>query len=295
MSAPEASAVPPVPLVLRLLSRIPFALWYALASALAWLGSHTSAYRRQVVLDQLRASFPEMTDADLGRVCRAFYRNFADVAVELIKSPSMSPAEFERRVRFVGMEHARRHLDAGQPVILVCGHNCNWEWLLLALSCQLGYPMDAAYKPMHSAWADRALLAMRSRLGARMVPAKESFNDAIRRRAVVRAIALVSDQDPVSADFRHFTSFLGRETAFYMGPEALARAAKLPVLFLAMRRVSRGHYEATFEPLVEKGEKLPTGGVMDRYARRVEALIRERPADWLWTYKRWKVKRSVYA
>ena len=72
-----------------------------------------------------------------------------------------------------------------------------------------------AYKPLHDAWAERLLRRLRSRFGAELVPAKELLNDVIRRRHEVRAIALVADQDPVSAELRHYTTFLGQETAFY--------------------------------------------------------------------------------
>ena len=39
---------------------------------------------------------------------------------------------------------------------------------------------------------------------------------------------------------RYFTRFMGLDTAFFVGPEAIARAARLPVFYLAMRRESRG-------------------------------------------------------
>jgi lauroyl/myristoyl acyltransferase len=47
----------------------------------------------------------------------------------------------------------------------------------------------------------------------------------------------------------------------------------------------------TFEPLAAAGETLPEGELINRYARHVEALTCERPADWLWSYRRWKVRR----
>ena len=65
--------------------------------------------------------------------------------------------------------------------------------------------------------------------------------------------------------------------------------------FVRMRRTQRGHYEMQFVPLAEAGEQLPAGAFTERYARLVEAQIREYPADWPWSHKRWKLKRSLYA
>ena len=54
---------------------------------------------------------------------------------------------------------------------------CDWEWLLQGVVLQLGFPLDAAYKPLHDAWAERLMLEARSRFGARLIPAKELLAD----------------------------------------------------------------------------------------------------------------------
>jgi KDO2-lipid IV(A) lauroyltransferase len=66
---------------------------------------------------------------------------------------------------------------------------------------------------------------------------------------------------------------------------------KGPIVFVAVERLSRGHYRVTLEPLVGHDEVLPEGAMIDRYAARVEAQIRAHPSDWLWAYRRWKVRR----
>lgn len=293
--APEdRSPLPEFPLWLRLLARLPFGLWYAVSDALTWLAEHVVRYRRKVIDAQLKRCFPELDEAAIARIRVDFYRSFADVLVESIKSSSISADELRRRVEVRGLDVARSHLAAGRSVVIATGHHCNWDWTLLALSLELGYPLDAAYKPLHDAWADRLFLTIRSRFGAQMVPAKQLLLRLLRRRGQPRGIAMVADQDPVSAAVRHFVSFFGHETAFYMGPEAIARALKCPVVFIAVRRTGRGRYVIEIEPLVGHDEKLPEGGVTERYARRVEAMVRERPAEWLWSYRRWKVTRNMY-
>jgi Kdo2-lipid IVA lauroyltransferase/acyltransferase len=61
-----------------------------------------------------------------------------------------------------------------------------------------------------------------------------------------------------------------------------------------MRRVSRGYYEMTFQPLAAPEERLKPGELTERYARLVETQIRAAPPDWPWSHKRWKLKKSVY-
>jgi KDO2-lipid IV(A) lauroyltransferase len=177
---------------------------------------------------------------------------------------------------------------------LVAAHQCNWEWMLLALSLELGYPLDAAYKPLVDSWAEREMKKLRSRFGSRLVPAKDLLADIIKRRDVVRAVAMVADQEPTTSEHKYWTRFLNRDTAFYMGPEEIARVTRFPVLFLALKRTARAHYEMQLTPLASPGEALAPGALTERYARLVEAQIRADPPDWPWSHKRWKLKKSLY-
>jgi KDO2-lipid IV(A) lauroyltransferase len=111
---------------------------------------------------------------------------------------------------------------------------------------------------------------------------------------VVRAIGMNADQAPVSTDQRYWTQFLGQDTAFYIGAEQIARAMRLPVLFAHVRRVRRSHYEVEFRPLWDGKEPLEPNQMTERYARACEIDVLNSPADWLWSYRRWRLKKPLY-
>jgi KDO2-lipid IV(A) lauroyltransferase len=62
-----------------------------------------------------------------------------------------------------------------------------------------------------------------------------------------------------------------------------------------MRRMRRGFYEMQFVVLSTPEESLAPGEFTQRYARLVEQQIRAAPADWPWSHKRWKLRKSLYA
>lgn len=280
-----------LPWWVRWLAGLPFPFWYAFSSFCAFLGEYVVRYRRAVVDMQLRRCFPEFDDATIARTRRRFYRNFMDVMVESIKAQTLSGEELDRRVELVGMDLVRDELRAGRIAVLTTSHVCNWEWTLQALSKHLGFPMDAAYKPLHNEFSDRLFLTLRSRFGATMVPDKRVPMHVLRRRRQPRAVAMVADQDPTLASARRVTTFFGHPTTFYLGPEVLTRAVGGSLFYVAVERTARGHYRVELEPLVAHDEDLPEGAVTDRYAARVEAQIRAHPSDWLWAYRRWKNRR----
>ena len=276
------------------LSRAPLWALYAFSGVLYFLAYYVARHRHAVIRDQLAKVFPDMPEKGRVAIHKRFLKNFCDVLVELIKSMSIEPAQMIERVRILNLAAVKGYLDAGQTVMMVTSHLGNWEWLLQGVTLQLGYPMDAAYKPLHDAWAERLVLEVRSRFGARLIPAKELLADFLRRRGIVRALAMNADQAPVSTDKRHWTTFLGQDTAFYVGAEQIARATRLPMLYLVMRRVKRGYYEVEIRQLWDGREVVEPNTVTERYARACEADVLEHPADWLWSYRRWKLKKPLY-
>jgi KDO2-lipid IV(A) lauroyltransferase len=280
--------------MVKLFSRLPMRALYALAGFLYFLAYHVVRHRQHVIREQLTKVFPALSEAERDAIHRQFLKNFCDVMVEVLKSVSMSPAQMSSHIHILNLQAARDYLDAGQSVMFVTSHLCNWEWLLQGVTLQLGYPVDAAYKPLHDAWAERLMRNVRSRFGARLIPAKELLADFLQRRGIVRALAINADQAPVSTDKRHWTQYLGQETAFYVGAEQIARATRLPILYLVMRRVRRGYYEVELRPLWDGRETLSANAITERYARACERDVLDHPADWLWSYRRWRLKKPLY-
>jgi KDO2-lipid IV(A) lauroyltransferase len=280
--------------MVKFLSRAPMWALYAFSGLLYFLAYHVARHRRVVIREQLARVFPDMPESERIAIHKRFLKNFCDVLVEVLKSVSIQPVDMNARVRIANLSVARVFLDAGQSVMLLTSHLGNWEWLLHGVALQLGYPVDAAYKPLHDAWAERLMLEVRSRFGARLIPAKEVLADFLRRRGVVRALAMNADQAPVSTDKRYWTRFLGQDTAFYVGAEQIARATRLPILYLVMRRVKRGYYEVEVKQLWDGREVLEPNAITERYARACEADVLAHPADWLWSYRRWKLKKPLY-
>jgi Kdo2-lipid IVA lauroyltransferase/acyltransferase len=280
---------------MRLLSRLPLSLLYALVSGLVFIAHRVLAMRLSVVRANIAACFPDLSSQQINQIAAGHYRQVGQMIAEAIKSASLPPQALVERVAIRNLKAAQDLLAQGRPVLLVAAHQANWEWVLQALAVQLGYPLDVGYKPIRSPWLERAMYALRSRFGAHLVPAKDLLADLLKRRNIVRGIAMLADQEPTTSEHQHWLSFLGRETAFYMGAEQMARATRYPALFVALRRLRRGHYEIEFQTLVAVGQRLEPGEFTTRYARFVEAEIRAAPSDWTWGHRRWKLKRGLYA
>jgi KDO2-lipid IV(A) lauroyltransferase len=194
-----------------------------------------------------RAPSPGSTRRVSGTCAEEFLRRQSELAAEVLVAPRIDPGELRERVTLASPE-VLASATAPRPVILAGSHMGNFEWAQLRVSLELGDRLLALYKPMHSARAERWFHRTRSRFGARLVPAKSVLAQLAQFRAAA-AIGIIADQVPRSSPDRHWTAFLGQQTAFYMGAEILGRALRSQVLFADLRRVARGRYELRFVPL----------------------------------------------
>jgi len=255
----------------------------------AWLALRVFGLRRGVIRGNLERSFPDWSAAQRRAVEREFARRQGEIAAEALYGSRIAGEELRARVTLANPE-VLAAAGSPRPLILVGAHHCNHEWMLQRLSLELGERLVALYKPLRNRRTDRWMRRLRTRFGARLVSAKSVLQELARMRDV-GAIGMLADQVPRTSPEKLWVEFLHQETAFFMGPELLGRALRAQVCMVRMRRIERGRYELTLVPLNVQGEKLPHGEVTTRYARALEAWIRDDPAGWWWTHRRWKLKK----
>lgn len=282
-------------LSLQLFRIIPFPVLYLLSDAMAFLLYHLVGYRRKVVFENLRRAFPEKNERQIKKIARAAYRNLTDVTLETLKSFTAPIPEIERRCPCVNPEILNQYLDRGQSVILSGSHLGNWEYSGLTLPLFLHGTVVTAYKPLTNKKMDAYLNRARSRTGMEMVAMDEVFR-AMRSRAGQASIfVLLADQSPSSRKSAHWVKFLGQDTASLPGADVLGRKFEMPVLYYATRRTTRrGFYEIEFSELCADPAAAVETEITQAYARRLEKDIRETPAQWLWSHKRWKMSKATF-
>jgi KDO2-lipid IV(A) lauroyltransferase len=276
----------------RALSLLPLASLYRVFGVVGWLTFRVFRWREALARSNLARAFPERTIAERDAILAQSYRNLADLLAEIVWSFRASPEELVARCPVTNPELIGEHLRAGRSVLLLTAHFCNWEWQILAGNLMAGAPVNPIYKPQPLAGMDRFLRATRSRFGGEPIPHKKLMREILRRRREPRVYAMVADQTPTLDEPKHWTRFLNEDSAFFVGPDVVARAAAAAVVFVDVERVGRGRYRMHLVPLAEPPyRKGADTGLVERYARALEIEIRRSPADWLWVHRKWKYDR----
>lgn len=266
---------------------LPFPLLYLLSDALFLLLFHIIGYRRKVVRENLRRSFPEKTSIELALIERDFYSWFCDLVLETLKTLTMTRATVIERVRVEGEDVLQRYRAQGRSVILVMGHWGNWEWGGARFSQLPYHQLYVIYHPLQNTWFDGLVKHMRTRFGTRLYTMQDSLKGMLRDREMLTATAFIADQTP-PPEGAHWTTFMHQATPVFQGTEKIARKLNDPVVYVGIDRPRRGHYVMRFEELVKDPMTTAVGEISELHTQRLELDIRRKPSIWLWTHRRWK-------
>ena len=270
------------------LSRFPLPLLYTLSWVFSFFLFHLLRYRRTTSFNNIRNSFPKLEKKEIIKIQRQAYRNICDSFFELVKSYDISSVELQSRVTVHNIESLKSAFNNNQSVLLLSAHTAPTEWVAQALHLQLDCFIDPVYKPAHSSTVDRFVFAARSRYSATPIPYKKLAKDIVRRANVRRGVAILADLAPRRREQSITLKFLNQPTRFFLSLERIARLANTPVFFIGIKRISKGRYEATAHKLCDQPSHLQDDELIKQYAQHVENMIKQNPADWLWTHRRWK-------
>ncbi|MBC7888947.1 MAG: lysophospholipid acyltransferase family protein [Ferruginibacter sp.] len=275
-----------------LLSLLPFPMLYFLSDGLYLLLYYVTGYRKKVVLDNLKNSFPEKTTAEIIVLHKKFYRYFCDLFLETLKTLTISRKKMLEHCRIdPGAELLFKELaKENKSIIVVMGHKGNWEWAGNTFSLCCKHQLYVIYHPLTNKYLNGLMCKMRKRFGTKLIPMKDTFRDMIKNRQELNATAFIADQSPNPAN-AHWMNFLNQDTAVFMGTEKIAQKIKYPIVFVSVQKLTRGYYVLMAE-LLQRPPYIGTeGDITETHTRKLESDIIAQPETWLWTHKRWKHKR----
>lgn len=278
---------------LKLISRLPFSVLYAIGGLFYVIVYYLISYRKKVVFDNLRNSFPEKPESEIEKIAQRFYRYFTDLTLETLKLGNIDAETFKARMQVKNPEAINRYFEQNKSVVVLTMHYHNWEWGSV-FPLFLKHKILGVYKPLHNLQFDKYMNGNRARFGAEMVP-----NSLVLRRVIEAHnkkeplfIWLAGDQTPPHYH-KFWLNFFNQEAIFYQGPAAISRRFNYPVFFQKTIKKGRGIYETTFELLFENPEKFNETEIMKTYVKKMEETIREHPEFYLWSHRRWKHKRPA--
>lgn len=271
----------------RALGSLPLWLNHKLGFALGWLAWLLSRRHRHYTRDNL-AQFGRSTHQTISAALRhAVIAEQGRSITELAIAWTATPEHLYSLVRECeGWQHVSAAQAAGRPLIMVTPHLGCFDIAGRYLTSRL--PITAMYRPPKQKWLEPIMQQGRARAGAATATA-----DVAGVRALLRTlkgggnVALLPDQVPGGGD-GVWVDFFGKPAYTMTLLPRLARSTKAVVLFFFAERLARGAgYRIHIMAMPEEfsADRKIAAGQMNSM---VEKLIAMAPAQYLWSYNRYK-------
>ena len=278
---------------LWLISKLPFRIFYLVSDCLYVLVYYIIGYRKKVVRHNIAITLPLLTIETRLQIEKKSYRHLCDMLLETIKTMSISEKEMNKRFVFTNLELYQDLEKQKKSIALLCAHYASYEWVI-SMNKYITFEGFAIYKKINNHYFDKLVKDIRSRFKAILITTKETI-PVIEKNISNNHLGIygfASDQSPQESKAFHWTKFMGIETPVHTGAEMLTKRFDMNVIFLRVKKVKRGYYEATFETMFDNPKEVPNYQISDEFLKRVEKQIYEAPEFYLWTHKRWKHKRK---
>lgn len=277
-----------------LISVLPFPILYLVSDLFYILMYHVIGYRRKVVMQNLRNSFPQKSEKELKKLEKKFYHYLCDLFLETFKTLTISPAKMEKHCYPTekAIQIFKKLADENRNSIIVMGHYGNWEWGGNAFSFNCKQQLYVIYHPLANKYFNELIIGMRKRFGTDLIKMKETFKDMYARKESLNTTAFIADQTP-SPDKAYWTTFLNQDTPVFQGVEKISQKLNYPVVYISIQRLDRGYYVVDAEMLFENPKDTQENEILESFTKRLEQDIIKQPEIWIWSHKRWKHKRPI--
>ncbi|MEO8332824.1 MAG: lysophospholipid acyltransferase family protein [Gallionella sp.] len=273
----------------NLLAHLPLRVLHLLGAMLGWATYFFSGQYAARLRENLHNSGLESSETDTRKLLHANIREAGKGVMEL---PWVWLRPMEKVVASVNQCHGWEHVEAarslGKGVILLTPHIGCFEVISLYIAARM--PMTSMYRPPRWEFLDTLMHQGRERGQTKLVPADlggvRKMLKALKRGEF---IGVLPDQVPGNGE-GEWAPFFGRPAYTMTLIGRLMESSGAPVVMCYSQRLPKGAgYVLHFAPLsFDMSRSIP-----QQINSALEAVIRNHPEQYLWSYNRYKVPRGA--
>lgn len=279
--------------LLRGISRVSLGALQTLGFWLGWLASFFPRGPAWVIRRNLQLCFPDRDDAWYRETTRRNLISTAQTGLEFAKTWGMPPEYSLGQIRaVVRPELLDAALASGKGLLLIVPHFGTWEFMNAWINRRA--PSVIMYKPSKNRAMDTFILEARSRLNAELVPTDERGVKALLKTLKKGGVSIILPDHVPHDNGGLFAPFFGIRVWSGILTSRLIQKTGCEVLMMScLRRPGADGFEVTFDPFDTAVYDKDLETAVTALNEGIADLIRRNPAQYQWTYKRFKKCESL--
>jgi KDO2-lipid IV(A) lauroyltransferase len=273
-----------------LFASLPYRITYVLGSVLGFLIYLVPNTLQKTAKTNIELCFPELTAQQRARLYR---QSFIELGRAAAETGALLVWNKQRTLKLVkkitGEELVQQALRKGKGVIIAAPHLGAWE--MIGLYCSFHNPMTSLYRPLRMQQLNPFVKAARERMGAALVPTNASGVRALYKALEQnQMIGILPDQDPGNEGGVFAPFFSIPANTMTLLPR-LSQKTGASVIFSYAQRLPRGRgFHVHFQSLPVTSPARSLEEAAAQLNKGVEICIRQSPAQYQWSYKRFKTR-----
>ncbi|MGQ0620289.1 MAG: LpxL/LpxP family Kdo(2)-lipid IV(A) lauroyl/palmitoleoyl acyltransferase [Panacagrimonas sp.] len=272
--------------LMRAMVRLPIAMLLGLGQGMGRIAGRLARSRRRVVLINLHACFPHMSEDEREALASAHFAALGRGLFETALAWFASDARLAARFEVAGREHLDTALASGQGLLLLTGHFSTLEIGARIVCSAAGLPFHAMYRPYDNPVMDHFMHRWREQRSGLPALPRDDLRRLVKALRSGRAIWYAPDQT-LDSSFSVFAPFFGVPTLSITATSRLARMGRAQVLPYMPERTARG-WRVRFLPVMEDfpgdDEQLDA----TRVNQVLEQGVRAAMPEYFWVHRRFK-------
>jgi KDO2-lipid IV(A) lauroyltransferase len=244
--------------------------------------------KTRLIRRNLKVAFPEKNEAQIDAVVSGIWGTLGSIVAEYPHLPVICGREADQRLEIVMQDQLDVFEGGTKPAVFVTAHLGNWE-IGAATIAHLGVPLSVVYTALQNPYLDRLLYNARAALGYGLIERDGAARELLRCLKHGTSVGLLVDQ---RVDSGEMVPFFGFDMMTSLTPAQLAVRFGCDLIPVQVQRREGARFRVIFHrPLtVDEPDLDPSVRALKMTARlnvMFEDWIRERPAEWMCTKRRW--------
>ncbi|HEY2827663.1 MAG TPA: lysophospholipid acyltransferase family protein [Pirellulales bacterium] len=266
-----------------------------LSRGLAWLVTEVIPLRHDIIDNNLRHAFPDMTPNERRHMTRRMWEHLFLMLAEIAHFPrKVHDTNWRDYIRFKNEGQMMRELFRGRPRVFASGHYGNFELAGYTLGL-FGFPTFTVARPLDNPYLDRWINYFRALKGQYVLPKQGSAQEAAALLEGRGTLGVLADQH--AGNKGCWVNFFGRPASTHKAIAVFALTNEAPLMVGYARRLGRPlQYEMGMETLIDPATMAPNlknvSSLTQWYTDILEQVVLVAPEQYWWLHRRWRDDRG---